>query len=97
MENVYPFSAKCIEYLQKYPYFFFNSQSVFFSHFSLQGWFRFEGSPYATIQELLHYQHGSGLPITKRSSAVLRNPVPKEKWQLNNDDIELKDKIGKVS
>lgn len=57
--------------------------------------FRFEGPAFSTIQELIWHQHQSGNPVTSRSGAILRNPVTREKWELNNDDVELIEKIGR--
>jgi len=38
----------------------------------------------------------SAEPVTHKSGAVLRTPVPRPDWMLNNDDIELQLKIGSV-
>ena len=62
---------------------------------SPEGQFRFEGPAFNTIQELIWHQHQSGNPVTSRSGAILRNPVTREKWELNNDDVELVEKIGR--
>ncbi|XP_046682518.1 tyrosine-protein kinase Fer isoform X6 [Homalodisca vitripennis] len=68
-------------------------------HFIVQttqeGQYRFEGPAFPTIQELILYQHQSGLPVTSRSGAVLRQPIAREVWELNNDDLLLLDKIGR--
>lgn len=32
-----------------------------------------------------------------KSGAVLKRPIPRERWELNNDDVELIEKIGAVS
>uniref|UniRef100_A0A023F4U3 Tyrosine-protein kinase n=1 Tax=Triatoma infestans TaxID=30076 RepID=A0A023F4U3_TRIIF len=68
-------------------------------HFIVQttteGQYRFEGPAFGTIQELIMYQYQSGLPVTGRSGAVLRQPIPRERWELNNDDVILQDKIGR--
>lgn len=61
-----------------------------------QGHFRFEGPAFPTVQELILYQYQSGLPVTSRSGAVLRKPILRERWELNNDDVLLLDKIGRV-
>ena len=45
-------------------------------------------------QELIAHQLDSGLPVTTKSGAVLKHPVPRENWELNNDDVELVEKIG---
>lgn len=62
---------------------------------SPEGQFRFEGPAFTTIQELIWHQHQSGNPVTSRSGAILRNPVTREKWELNNDDVDLVEKIGR--
>ena len=36
-----------------------------------------------------YLQFQSGLPVTSRSGAILKTTVVREKWELNNDDIEL--------
>ena len=64
---------------------------------ALQQQWRFEGDPYPTIQELIIAQHKSGQPVTKKSEAILQRPIMREKWELNNDDVDLGMKIGDVS
>jgi len=68
-------------------------------HFIVQttaeGHFRFEGPAFPTVQELIIHQSQSGLPVTGRSGAVLRKPILRERWELNNDDVVLLDKIGR--
>ncbi|XP_018327553.1 tyrosine-protein kinase Fer isoform X4 [Agrilus planipennis] len=68
-------------------------------HFIVQttteGHFRFEGPAFPSIRELILYQYKSGLPVTSRSGAVLHRPIPRERWELNNDDVLLLDKIGR--
>ncbi|XP_063216953.1 tyrosine-protein kinase Fer isoform X2 [Bacillus rossius redtenbacheri] len=68
-------------------------------HFIVQttpeGQYRFEGPAFSTVQELIHYQYKSNLPVTGRSGAVLRKPILRERWELNNDDVVLLDKIGR--
>ena len=34
-------------------------------------------------------------PVTSRSGAILKSPILREKWELNNDDVELLEKIGR--
>jgi len=67
----------------------------FIVQLSPEGLFRFEGPAFNTIQELISHQYQSGATVTARSGAVLRNPVLREKWELNNDDVELVEKIGR--
>lgn len=68
-------------------------------HFIVQttqeGHFRFEGPSFTTITELIMHQWNSGLPVTMRSGAILRMPICRERWELNNDDVELMEKIGR--
>lgn len=64
---------------------------------TLQGQYRFEGPAFPTISALIAYQYNNGQPVTSRSGAILRHPIPRERWELNNDDIILQDKIGRVS
>lgn len=61
----------------------------------LQGHFRFEGPAFPSIRELILYQYNSGLAVTGRSGAILHKPIPRERWELNNDDVVLLDKIGR--
>ena len=60
-----------------------------------RGW-HFEGKAFPTIQELVSRQLDSGMPVTTKSGAILKKAVERE-WELLNDDIELKMKIGTVS
>merc|ERR1711936_1215658 len=71
------------------------SPKHFIVQLSLEGQFRFEGPAFNTIQELIVHQFQSGASVTSRSGAVLKNPVTREKWELNNDDVELVEKIGR--
>ncbi|VEN38029.1 unnamed protein product [Callosobruchus maculatus] len=68
-------------------------------HFIVQttaeGHYRFEGPAFPSIRELILYQYNSGLPVTSRSGAILYKPIPRERWELNNDDVVLLDKIGR--
>ena len=41
------------------------------------------------FQELILHQFQSSLPVTSRSGAILKTAVVREKWELNNDDVEL--------
>ena len=62
---------------------------------SPEGLFRFEGHAFATVQQLIIHQFQSGNSVTSRSGAVLKTPILREKWELNNDDVELLEKIGR--
>ena len=62
---------------------------------SPEGLFRFEGPAFATVQQLIIHQFQSGNSVTSRSGAVLKTPILREKWELNNDDVELLEKIGR--
>lgn len=63
--------------------------------FQDRGW-HFEGDAYPTIQELVRKQYECRRPVTTKSGAILKKPILRE-WELLNDDIELKMKIGTVS
>lgn len=68
-----------------------------YRHFIIQlqegGW-RFEGRTFPTIPELVNYQYQCGEPVTNKSGTILSNPICRESWELNNDDIALETKIG---
>ncbi|KAL0106639.1 hypothetical protein PUN28_015294 [Cardiocondyla obscurior] len=68
-------------------------------HFIVQttseGHYRFEGPTFPSIQELIRHQWVSGLPVTSRSGAILKSPISRERWELNNDDVILLEKIGR--
>jgi len=70
-------------------------------HFIVQttgeGNFRFEGPPFASIQELIMHQYHSELPVTVKSGSILRRPICRERWELSNDDVVLLERIGRVS
>ncbi|KAG5673688.1 hypothetical protein PVAND_003712 [Polypedilum vanderplanki] len=57
--------------------------------------YRFEGPSFANIQELILHQYQSGLVVTNRSGAILKNAIFREKWELSNDDVLLVEKIGR--
>ncbi|XP_061183967.1 uncharacterized protein LOC133192115 [Saccostrea echinata] len=40
-----------------------------------EGYWKFESFSFPSIQELIEYQHSSGKPVTKKSRALLKNPV----------------------
>ena len=62
---------------------------------SPEGLYRFEGPAFPTVQELIIHQFRSDAPVTSRSGAILSNPILREKWELNNDDVDLLNKIGR--
>ncbi|CAH2040359.1 unnamed protein product, partial [Iphiclides podalirius] len=68
-------------------------------HFIVQttpeGHYRFEGAAFPSVAELIAWQRSSGVPVTARSGALLRRAVPRETWELNNDHVQLLDKIGR--
>ncbi|XP_037711553.1 tyrosine-protein kinase Fer isoform X4 [Drosophila subpulchrella] len=68
-------------------------------HFIVQttgeGNFRFEGPPFASIQELIMHQYHSELPVTVKSGSILRRPICRERWELSNDDVVLLERIGR--
>ncbi|XP_065217837.1 tyrosine-protein kinase Fer-like isoform X2 [Planococcus citri] len=68
-------------------------------HFIVQttcdGEYRFEGPSFPTIQELINFQYHNGIAVTNRSGAILKRPIQRERWELNNDDVHKLQKIGK--
>ncbi|ESN91754.1 hypothetical protein HELRODRAFT_70258, partial [Helobdella robusta] len=56
--------------------------------------YRFEGVGYPTVQALIEDHLYTREIITKRSEVVIIRPIPRATWELNNDQIELKEKIG---
>ena len=72
---------------------FFYKLYLFIVQTSPEGLYRFEGPGFATVQELIMHQYHSGLPVTSRSGAILKTPIAREDWELNNDDVQLVDKV----
>ncbi|XP_054723913.1 tyrosine-protein kinase Fer-like [Uloborus diversus] len=66
----------------------------FIVHMTSDKKYRFEGPNFDTIQELIMHQFQSGQPVTMKSGAILKRPIARERWELNNDDVELIEKIG---
>uniref|UniRef100_A0A4W5QDS7 Tyrosine-protein kinase n=1 Tax=Hucho hucho TaxID=62062 RepID=A0A4W5QDS7_9TELE len=66
-------------------------------HFIIQfadNQYRFEGTGFPTIPQLIEHHYTSKQVITKKSGVVLLNPVDK-KWILNHEDITLGELLGK--
>ena len=57
---------------------------------------RFEDRGFPSVRELLDYHVQTKIYVTKKSQAILVNPVLKEKdkWEMRREDIILKDKLG---
>lgn len=68
-------------------------------HFIIQyadNQYRFEGTGFATIPQLIEHHFTTKQVITKKSGVVLHNPVVKDKkWILNHEDVVLGDLLGK--
>ncbi|XP_072924235.1 tyrosine-protein kinase Fer isoform X2 [Hemitrygon akajei] len=68
-------------------------------HFIIQytdNQYRFEGTGFPTIPQLVEYHYSTKQVITKKSGVVLLNPVVKDKkWVLNHDDVTLGELLGK--
>uniref|UniRef100_A0A674B2T1 Tyrosine-protein kinase n=1 Tax=Salmo trutta TaxID=8032 RepID=A0A674B2T1_SALTR len=56
--------------------------------------YRFEGTGFPTIPQLIEHHYTSKQVITKKSGVVLLNPVDK-KWILNHEDVTLGELLGK--
>ena len=73
---------------------------LYYLSLPLQARYRFEGESFPSIRELLEYYRDSQIAVTRRTPAVINNPVSKvrqegEKWSLRHDDIELGKQLGK--
>uniref|UniRef100_A0A8C7DNL0 Tyrosine-protein kinase n=1 Tax=Oncorhynchus kisutch TaxID=8019 RepID=A0A8C7DNL0_ONCKI len=68
-------------------------------HFIIQfadNQYRFEGTGFPTIPQLIEHHYTSKQVITKKSGVVLLNPVIKDKkWILNHEDVTLGELLGK--
>ncbi|XP_047228657.1 tyrosine-protein kinase Fer isoform X2 [Girardinichthys multiradiatus] len=68
-------------------------------HFIIQyadSQYRFEGSGFPTIPQLIEHHFSTKQVITKKSGVVLMNPVVKDKkWILNHEDVGLGELLGK--
>uniref|UniRef100_A0A8C3EUD0 Tyrosine-protein kinase n=1 Tax=Corvus moneduloides TaxID=1196302 RepID=A0A8C3EUD0_CORMO len=58
--------------------------------------YRFEGTGFPTIPQLIEHHYTTKQVITKKSGVVLLNPVLKDKkWVLNHEDVTLGELLGK--
>ncbi|XP_056393471.1 tyrosine-protein kinase Fer isoform X2 [Hyla sarda] len=68
-------------------------------HFIIQfadNLYRFEGTGFPTIPQLIEHHYTTKQVITKKSGVVLLNPVVKDKkWILNHEDVTLGELLGK--
>ncbi|XP_075885128.1 tyrosine-protein kinase Fer [Nelusetta ayraudi] len=68
-------------------------------HFIIQladSQYRFEGTGFSTIPQLIEHHFSSKQVITKKSGVILLNPVVKDKkWILNHEDVALGELLGK--
>ncbi|XP_069481578.1 tyrosine-protein kinase Fer isoform X1 [Ambystoma mexicanum] len=68
-------------------------------HFIIQyadNQYRFEGTGFPTIPQLIEHHYTTKQVITKKSNVVLLNPVIKDKkWVLNHEDVTLGELLGK--
>ncbi|XP_029986156.1 tyrosine-protein kinase Fer-like isoform X2 [Sphaeramia orbicularis] len=68
-------------------------------HFIIQyadSQYRFEGTGFSTIPQLIEHHFSTKQVITKKSGVVLLNPVVKDKkWILNHEDVVLGELLGK--
>uniref|UniRef100_A0A673XMM9 non-specific protein-tyrosine kinase n=1 Tax=Salmo trutta TaxID=8032 RepID=A0A673XMM9_SALTR len=61
-----------------------------------QNQYRFEGTGFPTIPQLIEHHYTTKQVITKKSGVVLLNPVVKDKkWILNHEDVILGELLGK--
>lgn len=73
-----------------------NGHKHFIVQTTAEGHYRFEGPAFPSIQELILHQYQSELPVTGRSGAILKKFIPRETWELSNDDVIPLEKIGRV-
>ncbi|XP_060769292.1 tyrosine-protein kinase Fer isoform X1 [Neoarius graeffei] len=68
-------------------------------HFIIQfadSQYRFEGTGFPTIPQLIEHHYSTKQVITKKSGVMLLNPVLKDKkWILNHEDVILGELLGK--
>ncbi|XP_006913445.2 tyrosine-protein kinase Fer isoform X1 [Pteropus alecto] len=68
-------------------------------HFIIQfvdNMYRFEGTGFSNIPQLIEHHYTTKQVITKKSGVVLLNPIPKDKkWVLNHEDVTLGELLGK--
>ncbi|XP_028611534.1 tyrosine-protein kinase Fer isoform X3 [Grammomys surdaster] len=68
-------------------------------HFIIQfvdNLYRFEGTGFSNIPQLIDHHFNTKQVITKKSGVVLLNPIPKDKkWILNHEDVSLGELLGK--
>ena len=56
-----------------------------------------ERATFASIQQMIASLQLDVEPITRKSGAILKTPVPRPEWMICNDDVDLQLKIGSVS
>ncbi|KAM8779159.1 tyrosine-protein kinase Fer isoform 1-T4 [Rhynchonycteris naso] len=68
-------------------------------HFIIQyvdSMYRFEGTGFSNIPQLIEHHYTTKQVITKKSGVVLLNPIAKDKkWVLNHEDVTLGELLGK--
>ncbi|KAG5209575.1 hypothetical protein JEQ12_017140 [Ovis aries] len=68
-------------------------------HFIIQyvdNMYRFEGTGFSNIPQLIDHHYSTKQVITKKSGVILLNPIPKDKkWILNHEDVTLGELLGK--
>ncbi|XP_008054946.1 tyrosine-protein kinase Fer isoform X1 [Carlito syrichta] len=68
-------------------------------HFIIQfvdNLYRFEGTGFSNIPQLIDHHYTTKQVITKKSGVVLLNPIPKDKkWILSHEDVTLGELLGK--
>ncbi|XP_076994771.1 tyrosine-protein kinase Fer [Tamandua tetradactyla] len=68
-------------------------------HFIIQfadNLYRFEGTGFSNIPQLIDHHYTTKQVITKKSGVVLLNPIAKDKkWVLNHEDVTLGELLGK--
>lgn len=66
----------------------------FLIHECENGYFKLETLLFKSISAMIYYYLNNEVQISTKTNAMIINPISKENWVLNHDDIELKEVIG---
>ncbi len=59
-----------------------------------ENYFYLERKLFESISVLIRYYLASKEPLTRKSGIVLRNPVPRQSWELSHNQIQERQKLG---
>ena len=67
-----------------------------FCRLIFQGKYRLEGEGYTTVTHLVDFHKKNQCPVTKKSSALLKNPIQRQAGMyLDHDNIVVESKLGR--